>query len=575
MAFVLIVIGALLGAAVREGTGFLLGGVIGWLIWRSVQQQREIEALKRGASASPAALPAQRRALDPAPEAEAAPATEAVPAAEHDYPAWIAPQPADAAQAGHTEAALPPLPPSPPSIAARAFAAARDWFLGGNTIVKAGVGILFIGLAFLAKYASEHVSLPVELRLASIAAVAIALLGLGWSLRESRAAYAQVLQGGAIAVLYLTLFAAFKFYGVIGGGAAFVLMATVAALAAALAVLQDARALAAIGALGGYATPLLISTGSGNHVALFGYYFVLGAGVAAVAWFRTWRELNLIAFAFTAGVGTLWGVLSYRSHHYLSAQGFLLLFFMLFVAVLLLPARRVAATLDAPVPQSERWVNGSLLFGLPTVAFGLQYGLVQHTRWGVALSALALAMFYVALAAALRGKAKLALMFEGCLAVGTVFLTLVIPFALDPRSTAGAWALEGAGLVWLGWRQARRLARGFGYALIVVAGGLLFHALQDHPSPERWLNATALAGLMLAAGALIAAFVVQRHAPPAEGVGERIAEPLLIFWALLAIAGTVFLQVFALVEPLERLSALIAALGLTGLLFVALAAKLQ
>ena len=138
----------------------------------------------------------------------------------------------------------------------------KRWLFGGNTIVKAGIGILFVGLAFLAKYASEHAHLPVEVRLAAIGTAAVVLLGFGWRLRLSRPDYAQVLQGGAVAVLYLTLFAAFRFYGVIGAMPAFVLMVAVAALAAALAVLQDARSLAIVGALGGFATPLIVSTGS-------------------------------------------------------------------------------------------------------------------------------------------------------------------------------------------------------------------------------------------------------------------------------------------------------------------------
>ena len=134
----------------------------------------------------------------------------------------------------------------------------KAWIFGGNTIVKAGVGILFVGLAFLAKYAAEHVSVPIEMRLAGIAAVAMVLLIVGWRLRHKRAGYAQVLQGGAVAVLYLTLFAAFRLYGVLAAGPVFAMMAAVVALSAALAILQDARALAVIGALGGFATPLLL-----------------------------------------------------------------------------------------------------------------------------------------------------------------------------------------------------------------------------------------------------------------------------------------------------------------------------
>ena len=55
--------------------------------------------------------------------------------------------------------------------AAAALAARHraPWLVGGNTIVKAGVAILFVGLAFLAKYAAEHTDVPVELRLAASA----------------------------------------------------------------------------------------------------------------------------------------------------------------------------------------------------------------------------------------------------------------------------------------------------------------------------------------------------------------------------------------------------------------------
>ena len=205
----------------------------------------------------------------------------------------------------------------------------KRWLFGGNTIVKAGVGILFVGLAFLAKYASEHAHLPVEVRLAAIGAAAVVLLGIGWRLRLKRPDYAQVLQGGAVAVMYLTLFAAFRYYGVLAALPAFVLMVAVAALAAALAVLQDARALAVIGALGGFATPLIVSTGSSNHVALFTYYLVLDAGIALVAWSKTWRLLNVVGFVATFVVATAWGVLKYRPEDFATSQGFLVAFFLL------------------------------------------------------------------------------------------------------------------------------------------------------------------------------------------------------------------------------------------------------
>lgn len=581
LSIVAIVIGAIIGAAYDEGSGLLIGGVVGWLLARSWRQQRAIDALQQAlkqravvtAGAPPVAEPrAAEPAIAPTPvvaplperTAVVVPATALLPEAT---------QPAPVARAAAApEAVRPPAPP--PGPRPDVFAPLRQWLFGGNTIVKAGVGILFIGLAFLAKYASEHVQLPIELRLASIGGAAIVLLFIGWRLRHTRAGYGQVLQGGAVAVLYLTLFVAFRFYDVLAIGPVFALMVVVAALAAGLAVLQNALALAVIGALGGFATPLLVSTGSGDHVALFSYYLVLDLGIAAVAWFRTWRVLNLVGFVFTFIVGSAWGVLKYRPEDYATSQGFLIIFFLLFIAILLMPARRADT---AAATGADRWVNGSLLFGLPTVTFALQYGLVRETEYGSALSALALAGFYVLLALWMRARPALALVFEGSLAVGTVFLTLVIPFALDARSTAGAWALEGAGLVWLGFRQTRRLPRAFGYGLLVFAGGSLLYASDRFGAPTTVFNALLFNGVMLAAGALAAALFVQRHAASAarDGeVGERVAEPLLIGWATLWWLVTAMIHIDALVAPLHRLAALLACASGVALLHTALGARL-
>ncbi len=538
----------------------------------------------------------------------------------------------DVAPAGGRSAAASargkPTQGAPGSASHPAFAQVQQWLFGGNTIVKLGVAILFIGLAFLAKFASEHVHVPVEYRLAGIGAAALALLVLGWRLRDTRAGYAQVLQGGAVAVLYLTLFVAFRFYGVLAVLPVFICMVAVAALAAALAVLQDARALAVIGALGGFATPLLVSSGSGDHVALFSYYLVLDLGIAFVAWHRNWKLLNLIGFAGTFIIGTAWGVLKYSTEHYASSQAFLITYFLLFTAILLMPARQGATQRlardgassigsDAAAPADAAWINASLLFGLPTITFVLQHGMLRDTDYGTALSALVLALFYVGQAAWMRSRPHLAVTFDASLAMATVFLTLVIPFALDAHNTAGAWALEGAGLVWLGWRQGRALPRGFGYLLLLLAGAAMLHARQQHGAPLTWLNGTLFNGLMLAAGSLAAAWFVQRAqraqsahegvavdaaqghddadfaatvqggsvgkdaaAPaasralaPASLPNEAIAEPLLIVWATLWLLATVGTQIDALVDARYGLAAWLIGGSAIALLYTALSRR--
>jgi uncharacterized membrane protein len=50
--------------------------------------------------------------------------------------------------------------------------------------------------------------------------------------------------------------------------------------------------------LGGFLAPLLASTGSGNYIVLFSYYSILNAVILLIAWFKSWRLLNLSWFRF-------------------------------------------------------------------------------------------------------------------------------------------------------------------------------------------------------------------------------------------------------------------------------------
>jgi len=596
-----VVVGAVIGMLWDGSFAAIVGALLGWLLVRSFRLEKDLAATREWIEA----IEAQRRA--PAEARQALPSEPVIAVRPHETP------PSAAADAKRQAAAVEivtggvgapappptPLPPSPPpptpppspraaespelsppppAPAADPVAALAHWLFGGNTIVKAGIGILFIGLAFLAKFAAEHTTVPIEMRLSGIGGAAIVLLVIGWRLRERRPVYAQTLQGGAVAVLYLTLFAAFKLFGVLAVGPVFALMVLVAVLAAVLAVLQDASVLAVVGALGGFATPILVSTGGGSHVALFTYYLVLDLGIAAVAWHKTWRPLNLVGFVFTFVVGTAWGVLQYRDSHYTSSQAFLLAFFVLFVAIMLMPARRLATA--RPVRRSDGWVNGTFLFGLPTIAFGLQYGLVRHTEYGAALSALALAAFYVGLAAWMRAAPRLAVVFEGSLAIGTVFVTLTIPFALDARSVAGAWALEGAGLVWLGFRQARTLGRALGYLLLLIAGGLVLVSPLFHPPPARVFDATLLNGLLVVVSSLAGAWSVRRfsaqtEAPRFGAALEPSAETVFVAWATLWLVFVASIEIDTFVAAPLRLAAWMACLSIAAATFTFLSVRLR
>ncbi|AGI26457.1 hypothetical protein H681_22950 [Pseudomonas sp. ATCC 13867] len=442
----------------------------------------------------------------------------------------------EAAAQSEVPPAAPPVPPPPPvpPLLDRALGAARDWLLGGNTVLRVGVVLLFLGLAFLLRYATEGMTLPPQGPYIGTAAAALALLGLGWWLRHRRPAYALVLQGTGIAVLYLTVFAGIKLYPAMNHGevlidpqAGFALLVAVTLFSAILAILQDALGLAAAAALGGFAAPILASTGGGNHVALFSYFALLNAGIFAIAWFKAWRMLNLIGFFGTFGIGLAWGLRAYRPDLFATTEPFLVLFFLTYVAIgLLFARRRLREAAGAPQDDTReallRWsarqtdyVDGTVLFGTPLVGFGLQYGIIQHLEFGAAFSALALGLFYMVLARLLAGRTtgRVLLLVETCLALGVVFGTLAIPLGLDARWTSAAWAVEGAGIYWLGLRQQRPLARIF--ALLLQAGAALaFLAdLRSDPLSLHLLEGAPLGALMLGV-ALLFSFWNLRNADP-------------------------------------------------------------
>ncbi len=382
------------------------------------------------------------------------------------------------------------------------FNAARAWLFGGNTVVRVGVVILFFGVAFFLAYVAELGLLPVELRLGGAATAGIALLTIGWRLRESRRDYALALQGGGTGIVYLTVFAAVNLYDLIGATVGLGMMVVLVLLATVSAVTQNARSLAVLASLGGFLGPVLISQ-DGSHVALFSYYAALDAGIVAVAWFRAWRVLNLLGFVFTFIIGAMWGRAFYQPEHFATMQPFLALFFTLFAAVPVLNARRQA-------PRLTGYVDGSLVFGVPLAAYVLQHRLASGFEYGPAFSALAFSAFYAIAAGALhwRRRPATSLLVQSFAALAVAFGTLAIPLAFDGRWTSAAWALEGAALVWVGARQTRRLAVLSGLALQLLAG----LAGSGGPPADGLpvLNVVYLGGVLVSLSGLFSARVLYR-----------------------------------------------------------------
>ncbi|RDZ26961.1 DUF2339 domain-containing protein [Lysobacter silvisoli] len=507
--------------------------------------------------AEPPPAPTPVRPVATPPVAPVAPAPAATDAGAPPSPPPLPPRPIFDAQPPRplperapAAAARRPAAPDPATLALRAV---RRWFTEGNVPVKVGMLVLFAGVAALLKYATDQgwMRFPIEFRLAGVALGALAGLVFGWRQRERRRSFALSLQGGAIGVLLLVVFAAFKRYGLIEAGPAFALSVALVAGAGVLAVRQNAIALALLGILAGFLAPIWLSTGQGNHVALFGYYAVLNAAIFAIAWWRPWRALNLLGFVFTFGIGTAWGVLSYKPEHYATTEPFLLLFFGFYLLIPILYAwRRAAGRRDL--------IDGCLVFGTPLIAFSLQAGLLQGERMPLAYCALGVAVLYAALAWWLRRREHFVALSTPYALLAVGFATLAVPLALSAHSTACVFAVEGAALAWLGLRQQRLLPQLAGVALQLMAAAGFAIGVADGGEPlSALLNARFMGALLIALAGFASAWSYRR----AEQRGPAL---LYYLWGLAWWCGNALGEIDRFVLADVRIDAVLAFVAISA-----------
>ncbi|HSD17707.1 MAG TPA: DUF2339 domain-containing protein [Thermomonas sp.] len=507
--------------------------------------------------APPATAPVAQSPRPPVVETPvAAPVRDTAPAAPQvSEPVAATPTPTP------TPAPIPrpqPAKPSTPGIATIALRAVKRWFTVGNVPVKIGMLVLLAGVASLLKYGADQgwFTMPPELRLAGVAAAALAALVFAWRKRDSNRVFALSLQGGAIGVLLLVVFAAFKNFGMLPAGAAFAISIVLVAGAGVLAVLQDAKALAVFALLAGFLAPIWLSTGGGNHVALFSYYAVLNAAIVGIAWYKAWRILNLLGFAFTFGIGTAWGVFDYSPQKYASTQPFLALFFAMYLAIPILFARR------RPAGRRDL-IDGCLVFGMPLVAFSLQAGLMEGRRMPLAFCALGLGALYAALSWWLRRRKGYDVLAQSHALLAVGFATLAVPLALSAQATACVFALEGAALCWLGLRQQRLLPQLAGAGLqLAAAVAFLVGVTADRLAPEAAVaapiaNAAFMGALLIALAGFASAWAYRR-------VDEDNIAAAYYGWGLAWWIGNGAHEVFSFLGHRDQPDALLAFAALTG-----------
>src|SRR2546425_6096692 len=336
--------------------------------------------------------------------------------------------------------------------------------IGGRWLLWIGIIAISFGVAFFLKFAFDNQWITPGWRVNIGVAIGLAFLVGGERLRRRYPVYSYGLSGGGIFILYLSVFVGFNTYHLIPQPLAFALMAAVTATASLLAARYSALAIAILGLIGGFLTPILLSTGVDNEIGLFGYIALLDLGVLALAYSKRWRSLNYLAFAATVVMFTAWMFTWYATQKLWTTVFFLTVFFMIFALLAVLHNvvnRRPIA-----------WLELAMVFSNALLYFSTSYELLEdkyHKLLG--LFAVLVSAFYMGLGYFTYSRDREdKLLIYTFLGLAMLFAVLAVPIQLDQHWVTMAWALEGVALTWIGLKANDKISRSAALVVFAIAG---------------------------------------------------------------------------------------------------------
>ncbi|HYL76737.1 MAG TPA: DUF2339 domain-containing protein [Bryobacteraceae bacterium] len=447
----------------------VLSSAIARLIGQQEQFDKRLARIEAALSLQP--IHPETRPAPPLPPPPVRPVAEA------------APPPIAAPPAHEPEPPAPEAPPPLPETASPPRSLETN--IGLTWINRIGAVTLVLGIAFLFKWAvdNQYIGPAGRVILGIIAGLAaIAAADLLWN--KGQRIFAQGVTATGLGVLYLSVYAAFGYYHLIPQPLAFVFMVATTALAAALALRYESVAMAVLGLIGGYLTPIMLSTGEDHPWFLFNYVLLLNIGAMALVRIKKWQLLELESFAATAILYGAWFADRFNSEKQFVATFFILIYYALFSQVSVQPLFLVAQVL-ATLTIGEIWPKDPGVYLFLTLLLAAGGLAIADTRRIKAAASVTFATFWAVYGVWVSQLAAPR-------PIGTIFLGTTCAFLLF--------------FAWIPWRILVRRENARTEELIILAlnGAAYFGASYAllNTDYHAWMGlfAVAVAGVHLALG---------------------------------------------------------------------------
>ena len=318
---------------------------------------------------------------------------------------------------------------------------------GANLFSKIGIVTLVLGIGFFVKYAIDQEWINEIGRVGIGLFTGGLIIGIANKLKAKYHVFSSILVGGGISVFYITITLAFREYELFSQTVAFIILIVITLFSVLLSLLYDRKELAIFSLLGGFASPLMVSTGTGNYIVLFSYILILNTGMLVVSFKKKWSIIGIISFVLTIIFFWTWVFTSFENQ-VLNVSLFVSLFFVQFYLLALFDHFK-----------SEKKISAYQVFlimtnNISTFAAYL-YVIDEYSSDLRGLITISLAVINAIVMVLLFRNSRIDRnLVYLIIAIVLSFVSLAIPIQLKGHVITMFWAAESVILLWL-WQKSR------------------------------------------------------------------------------------------------------------------------
>ncbi len=201
--------------------------------------------------------------------------------------------------------------------------------VSGRILGRIGIGAVIVGIAFFLKYSFDNNWVSFSGRVIIGIIIGLIIISIGQYLRNKYLQFSDLLIGGGLAIIYLSIYASYALYNIVDPAFAFICMIAVTVLGVIISIINSTITLSAVAFIGGFITPILINAGSFGELVTLIYITILNAGILGITLYKKWTNLVIVGLSGTWIIFSLWISTSYNQDLLIPTLLFLLIQFLI------------------------------------------------------------------------------------------------------------------------------------------------------------------------------------------------------------------------------------------------------